>query len=75
VVDPPLSVQVILYVVLTAGETGRDPEGPGGEKPTPLQDVALDDHVSVDEAPGTMPPGYALNDTIGAPGDAGARPV
>jgi len=53
VVDPPLPVQVMLYVVLTVGETGTDPEAPDGEKPVPLQEVALVDvHVSVDEAPG-----------------------
>ena len=53
VVDPPLPVQVMLYVVLTVGETARDPETPNGEKPVPLQEVALvDDHDSVDEAPG-----------------------
>jgi hypothetical protein len=46
-------VQVTLYVVLTVGETARDPETPDGEKPTPLHEVALvDDHDSVDEAPG-----------------------
>jgi hypothetical protein len=36
VVDPPLPVQVMLYVVLAAGETSRDPETPDGEKPVPL---------------------------------------
>ena len=67
VVDPPLPVQVMLYVVLTVGETGRDPETPDGEKPVPLQEVALvDDHDSVDEAPGAMPPGLALNESVGA---------
>ena len=40
-------------MVLTVGETGTDPEAPDGEKPVPLQEVALVDvHVSVDEAPG-----------------------
>jgi hypothetical protein len=76
VVDPPLPVQVMLYVVLTVGETEADPETPDEEKPTPLQEVALvDDHVSVDEAPGAMPTGLALNKSVGAFGDAGARPV
>ena len=43
----------MLYVVLTVGETKRDPEARDGEKPVPLQEVALVDvHVSVDEAPG-----------------------
>src|SRR5271166_6281818 len=75
VVDPPLPVQVMLYVVLTVGETKRDPEAPDGEKPTPLQEVALvDDHVSVDEAPGGMLAGFALNETGGAVGDTAARP-
>ena len=75
VVDPPLPVQVMLYVVLTVGETARDPETPDGEKPTPLQEVALvDDHDSVDEAPGAMHVGFALNESVGAVGDAAARP-
>ena len=75
VVDPPLPVQVMLYVVLAVGETRRDPETPDGEKPVPLQEVALvDDHDSVDEAPGAMPPGLAWNESVGAFGDAAARP-
>ena len=75
VVDPPLPVQVMLYVVLTVGETRRDPETPDGEKPIPLQEVALvDDHDSVDEAPGAMPPGLALKESVGAVGDTAARP-
>jgi hypothetical protein len=70
-VDPPLPVQVTLYVVLTVGETKADPAAPEGEKPVPLQEVALvDDHVSVDEAPGATLGGYALNVRVGAPGDA-----
>jgi len=61
--------------VLTAGETKEDPEAPDGEKPVPLQEVALvDDHVSVDEAPGATLEGFALNESVGAVGDAGARP-
>ena len=65
----------MLYVVLTVGETKGDPEAPDGEKPAPLQLVALvDDHVSVDEAPGATLGGYALNVSVGAFGDAGARP-
>jgi hypothetical protein len=65
----------MLYVVLLVGETRLDPEAPDGEKPTPLQEVALvDDHVSVDEAPEAMPPGLALNESVGAVGDAAARP-
>ncbi len=64
----------MLYVVLTVGETKRDPEALDGEKPTPLQEVALvDDHVSVDEAPGATLGGLALNESVGAFGDAGAR--
>jgi hypothetical protein len=56
VVDPPLPAQVMLYVVLAVGETWRDPETPDGEKPVPLQEVAsVEDHDSVDEAPGAMP--------------------
>jgi hypothetical protein len=52
VVDPPLPVQVMLYVVLTPGETERDPRTP---EPAPRQDVALvDDHDSVEEAPGAI---------------------
>jgi hypothetical protein len=75
VVDPPLPVHVMLYQVLIIGETEADPEAPGGEKPTPLQEVALvDDHDSVDEAPGAMPQGLALNESVGAVGDAAARP-
>ena len=75
VVDPPLPVQVMLYVVLTVGETRRDPEARSGSKWTPLQEVALvEDHESFDEAPGAMPPGLALNASVGAVGDAAARP-
>jgi len=74
VVDPPLPVQVMLYVVLTVGETKRDPEAPDGEKPTPLQLVALvDDHESADEPPGAAYVGFALNKSVGAVGDTGAR--
>jgi hypothetical protein len=52
VVDPPLPVQVMLYVALTVGETEADPEAPDGEKPAPLQEVALvDDHDRVDDPP------------------------
>jgi hypothetical protein len=55
-VVPPLPAQVMLYVVLAVGETRRDPETPDGEKPVPLQEVALvEDHDSVDKAPGAMP--------------------
>ncbi len=76
VVDPPLPVQVMLYVVLTVAETKREPETPDGEKPTPLHEVALvDDHDSVDEAPEATVVGFALNATIGAVGDAAARPL
>ena len=72
-VDPPLPVQVMLYVVLTDGETRRDPEAPDGEKPVPLQDDALVDvHVSVDEAPGATLGGFVLNESSGALGDAAA---
>ena len=43
---------------------------------SPLQAVALvDDHESVDEAPGAMPAGFALNERVGAVGDAAARPL
>ena len=76
VVDPPLPVQVMLYVVLTVGETETDPEAPDGEKPTPLQEVALvDDQESVDEAPGAMPGGFALSVSVGTVGDTAARPM
>ena len=75
VVDPPLPVQVTLYVVLTVGETVRDPEAPDGENPAPSQEVALvDDQDSVDEAPGAMYAGFALNMSVGAVGDAAATP-
>jgi hypothetical protein len=74
VVDPPPPVQVTMYVVLTVGETERDPEGPDGEKPVPLQEVALvDDHDSVDDAPAAAAPGLALKTTVGAVGDTAAR--
>src|SRR6516162_3953662 len=76
VVDPPLPVQVMLYVVLTAGETERDPAGPDGGKPAPLQEVALvDDQERVDDAPAAMASGPALNVSIGAVGDTGVRPL
>jgi hypothetical protein len=66
----------MLYVVLTVGETETDPETPVGEKPVPLQAVALvDDHESVDEAPGAMLVGFAPNESVGAVGDAAARPM
>lgn len=55
--------------------TRRDPETPDGEKPVPLQEVALvDDHESVDEDQGGMLAGFALNETVGAFGDTSARP-
>ena len=61
-------------MVLTVGETRRDPEARDGEKPTPRQLVALaDDHVSVDEAPGATLGGFALNVRVGAVGDTAAR--
>jgi hypothetical protein len=76
VVDPPLPVQVMPYVVPTVGETERDPETPDGGKPAPLQEVALvDDHDSVDEPPGGTLGGFALNESVGAFGDAEARPL
>jgi hypothetical protein len=66
----------MVYVVLTVGETETDPETPAGEKPVPLQEVALvDDHDSVDEAPEAMDPGLAPITIVGAVGDTAARPV
>jgi hypothetical protein len=63
----------MVYVVFTVGETRRDPEAPDGEKPVPLQEVALvDDHVSVDEAPAATLGGFALNESVGAFGVADA---
>ena len=62
----------MLYVVLTVGETKEDPEAPDGEKPVPLQEVALVDvHVSVDEAPGATLGPPAPNESSGAPGERG----
>jgi hypothetical protein len=76
VVDPPLPVQVMLYVVLTVGETEREPEAPDGEKPAPSQEVALvEDQDSVDEAPGVIYAGFALNMSVGAAGNAAATPL
>jgi hypothetical protein len=64
----------MLYVVLVVGETETDPETPDGEKPAPLQAVALvDDHESVDEAPEAMLLGFAPNTSVGAVGDTAAR--
>jgi hypothetical protein len=64
----------MLYVVLTVGETETDPDVPDGEKPTPLQDVALvDDHESVAEAPAAMNEGFSLKESVGAVGDTAAR--
>ena len=49
---------------------------PVGEKPVPLQEVALvDDHESVDEAPEATLAGLAPSESIGAVGDRGARPL
>jgi hypothetical protein len=63
-------------VVLTVGETETDPETPDGVKPDPLQELALlDDHESVDEPPGAMWVGFALSESVGAVGDAAARPM
>ena len=65
-----------MYVVLAVGETETDPETPVGEKPVPLQAVALvDDHESVDEAPEAMDPGLAPIISVGAVGDTAARPL
>ena len=61
-------------MVVAVGKTERDPEVPDGEKPTPLQEVALvDDHESVDETPGGTLAGFALNETGGAVGDTAVR--
>jgi hypothetical protein len=61
--------------VVALGKTEREPETPDGEKPTPLQEVALvDDHESVDETPGGTLAGFALNETGGAVGDTAATP-
>ena len=66
----------MVYVLLAVGETETDPETPLGEKPVPLQAVALvDDHKSVDEAPEAMLGGFAPNVSVGAVGDTAARPV
>ena len=66
----------MLYVVVTLGETETDPDVPDGEKPVPAQEVALvDDHESVDEAPGKMYQGFGPNESVGAVGDAAARPL
>src|SRR5271166_2273108 len=66
VVDPPLPAQVMVYVVLAVAETRRDPETPDGEKPVPLQEVALvENHDSVDESPRAMPAGLAWNERVG----------
>jgi hypothetical protein len=63
----------MLYVVLTAGETERNPEAPEGEKPAPRQEDALvDNQESVEEAPGAMYAGLAPNIRVGALDDAGA---
>jgi len=76
VVDPRTLVQVMLYVVVTLGETETDPDVPNGKKPVPVQASALlDDHESVDEAPGAMLAGFALNESIGAVDDAASRPT
>ncbi len=59
--------------MVAVGKTERDPEAPYGEKPTPVQEVALvDDHESVDETPGGTLAGFALNETGGAVGDTAA---
>ena len=64
----------MVYVVLAVGETETDPETPAGEKPVPLQEVALvDDHDSVDEAPEAIDPGFAPIMSVGAVGDTAAR--
>jgi hypothetical protein len=69
-------VQVMLYVVLTAGETETDPKTPAGEKPVPLQEAAfVDDHVSIDEAPEAIDQGFAPIMRVGAVGDTAARPL
>ncbi len=68
-------MQVTLYMVSTVGETETDPDTPDGENPVPLQEVALvDDHESVDDSPGAMATGFASKRSVGAAGDAGARP-
>ena len=60
-------------MVLTVGETETDPETPDGEKPVPLQAVALvDDHESVDEAPEATLDGLEPKMSVGAVGDTAA---
>jgi hypothetical protein len=66
----------MLYVVVTVGETETDPETPLGEKPVPLQVLALvDDHKSAAEAREAMLAGFAPNVSVGALGDTATRLV
>jgi hypothetical protein len=76
VVDPKPFVQVMPYVVVSLGETEADPDPTTGVKPDPVQASALlDDHESVDEAPGATRAGLPLNESVGAVDDASARPL
>ena len=73
VVDPPLPMQVMLYVVLTVGEINGSRDARGREA-VRLQAVGLvDDHESVDAPPEAMLVGFALNTSVGAVGDTAAN--
>ena len=63
---PPAPVHVIVYVVVTIGETLTDPETPDGVNPLPVQLVALvEDHESVDDCPAMTDVGDAERETVG----------
>lgn len=72
-VVPPEPVQAIEYVVVDAGVTDIEPLVARDwlHPPVPVQDVALvEDHVSIELAPGRIDVGLAENVTVGNAGGA-----
>ena len=61
-------------MVVALGDTEADPDATNGRKPDPVQASPLLAHESVDEAPGAMLAGLALNESVGAVDDAASRP-
>ncbi len=65
--EPPAPVQVMEYVLLSAGNTVAVPLVPDGEKFVPVQDVALVElQVSVELSPLNITVGDAESDAVAA---------
>jgi hypothetical protein len=72
--EPPVPVQVMLYVVFEVGATETEPDVPFALKPLPVHEDALVElQVSVADWPLVIEVGFALNVTVGAGVDAACR--